>query len=198
MTSKQNKRLLPQVEKMLSAASAQRIERAHESTRRSRSFRRGRRTLVVLLASLALTGTALATVTGWNPLAGDSPHPCNSFSAESNDRTTAYRIVVSNSTGLACKRATSVIEALWGPEQAITQHGRYVANSYYTIEGFPEWRCFEAADAGLCRLRDGLVAEYAVEHRRQRRAAPAADPPHNPAPAETGHQPREPRTWIDE
>jgi hypothetical protein len=163
MTSKQNKRLLPQVEKMLGAASARKIERAGESTKQSRKYRRSRQTLVVLLASLALTGTALATVTGWNPLAGGTTHQCNTFTAESHDGVTLYRITVLNSTGLTCKRATGVIEAFWGPEQAVTRHGRFTYNSFYTIDGFPEWRCQESAGAGLCRLRDGRVAEYEVQ-----------------------------------
>jgi hypothetical protein len=162
MTTKQDKRLLPEVEEMISATAARQIEHAEE-VRRPRAFRRSRHTLGVVLASLALAGTALAAATGWNPLAAGPTHLCNSFIGESNDGTTVYRIRVSNSSDLSCKRATSVIEAFWGPEQAITQHGQFVSNSFYTIKGYPGWRCQEAATAGLCRLRDGRVAEYTVD-----------------------------------
>ncbi len=189
MTTKQDKRLLPEVEEMISATAARQIERA-ERARRPRAFRRGRQTLGIVLASLALTGTALAAVTGWNPLAAGPTHECSSFIGESNDGTTLYRIVVSNSSGLSCKRATSVIEAFWGPEETVTQHGRFVYDSYYTIRGFPGWRCQEAAGAGLCTLRDGRVAEYEVWHTWDRRVPRAANRPRGTTAVDSSSNPR--------
>jgi hypothetical protein len=189
MTTKQDKRLLPEVEEMISATAARQIEHAEE-VRRPRAFRRSRQTLGVVLASLALAGTALAAVTGWNPLAAGPTHLCNSFIGESSDGTTLYRIVVSNSSGLSCKRATSVIEAFWSPEKAVTQHGQVVSNSYYTIRGFPGWRCQEAAGTGLCRLRDGRVAEYEVWHTWDRRVPRAANHPRGTTAVDSSSNPR--------
>jgi hypothetical protein len=174
MKSKQDKRLLPQVEKMLSAASARQIERASEIGKRPRRYRRGRQTLVVLLASLALTGTALGTVTGWIPLTTDaltraSHHRCGSFHGVGENGAGAYRVTVSSSPSLRCETARGVIEAYWDPTQPDPGHevihhgGRFAYNSYYTIEGFPGFRCSESTDLGVCTLRDGELAQYEMK-----------------------------------
>lgn len=190
MTTQQSKRLLPEVEEMVSATAARQIEQAESGARRPRAYRRGRQTLGIVLASLALTGTALAAVTGWNPLGAGPTHECNSFIGESTDGTTLYRIVVSNSSGLSCDRATSVIEAFWGPEGTVTQHGQVVFNSYYTIRGFPGWRCQEATGAGLCTLRDGRVAEYEVRDTWDLRTPRAANRPRGTTEVDSSSKPR--------
>jgi hypothetical protein len=65
-----------------------------------------------------------------------------------------------NSDGLACKLATKVIEAFWGPEDEIHHHGgNSDATSYYTTDQFPGWRCYQGAGAGSCRHK-GKIATY--------------------------------------
>jgi hypothetical protein len=162
MTSKQGKRLLPEVEQTLSAALGRRIDRAAGS---AKAARRVRPTLAVLLASLALTGTALAAVTGWNPLSGNTSAPperrCGSFAGKV--ARTPYVVTVTNQA-VSCRMATAVVEAFWSPKHLAVHHGgQIVADSYYTLKGFPGWTCHEAAGAGLCS-RDDEAAGYEVLH----------------------------------
>jgi hypothetical protein len=161
MTSKQDKRLLPDVEQTLSTALGRKIDRA---TGNAKAARRVRPTLAVLFASLALTGTALAAVTGWNPLSSDSAPPdrrCGSF-ASRNSSGEPYVVTVTSQAGASCRQATAVIGAFWSPKHLAVHHGgQSVAESYYTLKGFPGWRCSEAAGAGLCSRR-GEAAGYEV------------------------------------
>jgi hypothetical protein len=170
MTTEKTKRLLPEVEKMLSAASARKIEGAEVGKGRPQAYRRGRRGVVILLASLALTGTALAVVTGWTgwtPLSNEAiyrstRHTCGSFRTKSQDGTTPYVIVVTHSPSVPCGAATAVIKAFWTDGETVHHGGQIVANSYYTLKSRPGWRCVEAAGSGLCNSRGGEIANYEV------------------------------------
>jgi hypothetical protein len=62
--------VVPQLERSLTAAAARRIAPAPSLGTRLRA-RLGTRTFGVAFASLAVTGTAVAAVAGWNPLIGD-------------------------------------------------------------------------------------------------------------------------------
>ncbi len=70
MTKGAKMTLVPQLEKTLTAAAARRIAPAPSLSTRLRA-RLGTRTFGVAFASLAVTGTAVAAVVGWNPLIGD-------------------------------------------------------------------------------------------------------------------------------
>jgi hypothetical protein len=164
MTTKRNEPALPQIKRMLGAAAAKRTER--ENPRRGlHGFRGGRRTLAVVAASLLLSGTALAAVTGWNPLSQDQQfartlnHRCGAFKATNQEGTATYRIIAYGSPDLSCDTATGVIEAFWHGE-GIHRGGRFTFNSFYVFKRFPGWRCQEAAGAGECTSRDGAIAAY--------------------------------------
>lgn len=168
MKTENSKRLLPEVEKMLSAASARKIDRAEGRAGRTYTYRRGRRGLVILLASLALTGTALAAVTGWTgwaPLSNEAiysaKHICGSFRKD-RGHDTHYVIIVRRSPGVSCEIATAVIRAYWTPGEGVHHGGRFTYNSYYTLRSQPGWRCVEAAGTGLCNSRSGEIANYEV------------------------------------
>lgn len=159
MTTKQNQRLLPQVEKMLDRAAGRRIENSRATASRSRASRRSRQTLAIVLVTLALSGTALGAVTGWNPLAHNDAVPsgrCSSFPSGNQLITVTPRV------NLSCEKASAVIGAFWSPEDlAVHRGGKFTFNSYYTLKGFPGWRCYQAAGGGVCR-RGKQVAGYEV------------------------------------
>jgi hypothetical protein len=90
-------------------------------------------------------------------------HRCGSFVAEhtfSDGSVARDRVTVFNGDGLSCRTATAVIEAFWGPEDQIHPHGGpSEAETYYTIRGFPGWRCYQGAGGGGCR-HGGKLAAY--------------------------------------
>ncbi len=122
------------------------------------------RLLIAALVAASVAVSTAAPVADARSLA--ATHRCGSFLAEDSTfegQTSYNRITVFNSQGLSCKTATAVIEGFWGPEGNITQHGGPSdAQSYYTITGFPGWRCTQGAGGGGCRRRHKLAAYSAV------------------------------------
>jgi hypothetical protein len=109
---------------------------------------------LVILAGVA-TGSARASH-------GFPRHKCGSFTKEVEGTAYDVRVTVYNGNHLPCRVATQVIEAFWGPEENITSHGGpSEAQTFYTIKGFPGWRCYTGAGAGSC-VRKHRVAAYAT------------------------------------
>lgn len=121
---------------------------------------------IILIAVLAALVVAAGSE-GAEAAHGFPRHRCGSFVAEdsSSEGTTYYnRITVYSSRHLPCRTATAVVEGFWGPEEFIVRHGGpSEAQSYYTIKGFPGWRCYQGAGAGSC-IRRGRVAGYAAKN----------------------------------
>jgi hypothetical protein len=111
---------------------------------------------------LALLILSVAAISSANAAPHWPTHKCGSFLTqdEPGNFESKARITVLNSSGLSCRSATAVIKAFWGPENQITHHGGpSEAQSYYTINGFPGWRCTQGAGAGSC-VRRHKVAAY--------------------------------------
>jgi len=97
------------------------------------------------------------------PAAGLPTHKCGSFQHRVDSRLT-YRITVLNQH-ITCPRARTLIRAFWSKSVVKHHHGGPgEANSWYSMAGFPGWRCYQAAGAGLCRKYQG-VAAYQVDHK---------------------------------
>lgn len=120
---------------------------------------------------LLALGLVLTCCAGLASTAGAShafpKHRCGSFIAEhtfSDGDVVRDRVTVFNSNHLSCRSAIAVIEGFWGPEDQIVRHGGpSEAESYYTIKGFPGWRCYQGAGGGSC-LRKGKVAGYSAKN----------------------------------
>jgi len=106
----------------------------------------------------------LACVSAGNVTAsrGFPRHKCGSFlnEEEVEGTTISLRITIYNSNPLACGLATQVIEAFWGPDENVTSHGGpSEVQTFYTIKGFPGWRCYTGAGSGAC-IRKHRTAAY--------------------------------------
>ena len=113
---------------------------------------------VVLGLVLAVSGAAASPAV--------ATHRCGSFIAEdsSYEGTTYYNRITVFNKAVSCKLATEVIKAFWGPEDQITQHGGPSdAQSYWTTQAFPGWRCYQGAGAGSCRSK-GRIADYSAKN----------------------------------
>lgn len=115
---------------------------------------------------LALGFSALALTVISAPAVGASgfpTHKCGAFIAEhtwDDGEVSYFRVAVFNSNHLSCRTATKVIKSFWGPEEKIVRHGGPAeVEAFYTIKGFPGWRCYTGAAAGDCR-RHGKIAGY--------------------------------------
>jgi hypothetical protein len=116
------------------------------------------RKLSILLVVSALLGAAFSS----SQAQAFPRHKCGSFVYEDtweDGSTTRLRIAVYNSDHLACRVATKVIKAFFGPEDQIKSHGgSSQVQTYYTIEGLPGWRCYTGAGGGGCVHRGKLAA----------------------------------------
>jgi hypothetical protein len=126
---------------------------------------RGRRfTRLVLVTALVGLVALPGAAGGFAPF---PQHRCGSFVRPAGESEgyeyPAYRITVYNSDGLACKLATEVIQAFWDPDDEPHHHGgRSEAESWYTTDRFPSWRCTQGAGGGSCRHKH-KVAGYSVK-----------------------------------
>lgn len=113
--------------------------------------------ILLALAALAVSVAADASASKF------PQHKCGSFVSEhtwEDGSTTRLRVAVYNSDHLACRVAFKVIRAFFGPEDTITSHGGpSQVQTYYTIEGFPGWRCYTGAGGGGC-IHHGRMAAY--------------------------------------
>jgi hypothetical protein len=113
--------------------------------------------LLVLTAWMASSAAPDASASGF------PRHKCGSFIDEqvfSSGEVFYTRVTVFNGNHLSCRTATNVIKAFWGPEGTIKSHGGPAeAQRYYTIEGWPGWRCYTGAGGGSC-IRHGRIAAY--------------------------------------
>jgi hypothetical protein len=122
------------------------------------------------LAGLIIMSVLLGLVVLPGPAGGFAPFPhhrCGSYLRPAGESEgyeyPSYRITVYNSDGLACKLATEVIQAFWDPDSEPEHHGgRSEAESWYTTDRFPSWRCTQGAGGGSCRHKH-KVAGYSVK-----------------------------------
>jgi hypothetical protein len=114
-----------------------------------------------LVLGIVLTALAFASLLSTAEAAPTFPtHKCGSFTARKGGE--RNRVTVLN-RDVSCKTASAVIEAFWGPAGRVSRHGGpSEAQAFFTIEGFPGWRCTQGAGAGLCR-RGSNEAGYAVQ-----------------------------------
>jgi hypothetical protein len=119
-----------------------------------------RRPLCVLSLVLLIGAASLASAPS---AAGFPTHRCGAFIHEhewDDGEISHFRVTVFNGNQLSCRMATKVIEAFWGPEETIKSHGGpSQAETYYTIRGWPGWRCYTGAGGGTC-IRHHRVAGY--------------------------------------
>lgn len=119
----------------------------------------------------AIALTVAITLSGQLNQADAAPvfptHRCGSFRHHIGGAYPAtYRIVVLNAL-VKCRVAGALIKAFWTKDRStgnktIEHGGPSTVSTYWTIKGWPGWRCGLGAGAGLCH-RHSKVAAYEVQ-----------------------------------
>jgi hypothetical protein len=105
----------------------------------------------IALASTLLLGAATASAV----FASSSPSLCGYFMRGGQD------VIVYHAGGVKCGKAKTIIKAFFTSKD-VTQHGSTDANSYWTIKGFPGWKCQQSMGEGGCR-KNSAAATYQIK-----------------------------------
>lgn len=124
--------------------------RGHEGTQQRRPARVRSRLVLALLVGGVL-GASTASALAVPP----STHLCGYFFKRGSD------VIVSKGGPVSCTKATKIIRAFWSGRGA-TQHGTSDADSYWTLNAWPGWKCTQSMDAGECQTSKA-VASYMVK-----------------------------------
>jgi hypothetical protein len=117
--------------------------------RRAHARTRSRLVLAVLIAG-ALGGSTVSAFA-----VPPSTHLCGYFFKRGSD------VIVSKGGPVSCAKATKIIKAFWSGKGE-TQHGTSDADSYWTLNAWPGWKCTQSMDEGECQTAKA-VASYVVK-----------------------------------
>jgi hypothetical protein len=113
--------------------------------------------LMAITAALAIAAPA-AAAPAW------PSHRCGQFrhwvAPAYGEPGSYYRITVFNRR-VSCGTASALIRGFWSG-RAVHHGGPSDAQSWWTIPGYPGWRCGQGAGAGAC-TRAGSIAAYEVQ-----------------------------------
>jgi uncharacterized low-complexity protein len=122
----------------------------HSPTERHRPNLRATLTATVLAGALLLSAATASAV-----LASSSPRLCGYFMKRGQD------VIVYHAGPVKCGKAKTIIKAFFTSKD-VTQHGTTDADSYWTIKGFPGWKCQQSMGEGGCRYHSA-AATYQIK-----------------------------------